>query len=588
MKTLADTTLIDTWRAAWPEALAVWSKFTRLRDPSLCASHVEASKKGLSGSFAMIRLLDQSVVVDLPLVAKLGLDDYAVEILAHEIGHHILAPGSASDQFRLLARMRRALPTLEHHAPMVANLYTDLYINDRLQRQAKLRMADIYRKLKQNEEESEKTSGVWTLYMRIYEQLWQLEKGELGGDSGDERLETDAWLGARLIRVYANDWMLAAGRFATLLLPYLVDDGIDNADALHPGRYLHDTRDAARGCQTYGAQQIEDDEEGGAIHPVHDRRISGLDDEQPASDAPAKTGGGQLREPFELGEILKASGVHLSDHEIAIRYYRERALPHLVAFPTRPAPESPELQMEGLEAWDIGDPVDEIDWLQSLMLSPRPVPGVTTVRRVYGREPARAMDRVPIDLDMYVDSSGSMPNPQQHTSFLTLAGAVIALSALRAGASVQVTLWSGKREVMQTPGFVRDEDAILGVLTGFFGGSTCFPIHCLRQTYAGRRERPAHILMISDDGITTMFDDDELGNSGWNVAAKALEKGGAGGTMALNLARDWDGGSTNKWMQKIYDDLKRAHREQGWDIHAVERFEDLLEFARVFSRRHYV
>jgi len=588
MKTLADTTLIDTWRAAWPEALAVWSKFTRLRDPSLCASHVEASKKGLSGSFAMIRLLDQSVVVDLPLVAKLGLDDYAVEILAHEIGHHILVPGSASDQFRLLARMRRALPTLEHHAPMVANLYTDLYINDRLQRQAKLRMADIYRKLKQNEEESEKTSGVWTLYMRIYEQLWQLEKGELGGDSGDERLETDAWLGARLIRVYANDWMLAAGRFATLLLPYLVDDGIDNADALHPGRYLHDTRDAARGCQTYGAQQIEDDEENGAIHPVHDRLISGIDGEQPALDAPVKTGGGQLREPFELGEILKASGVHLSDHEIAIRYYRERALPHLVAFPTRPAPESPEPQMEGLEAWDIGDPVDEIDWLQSLMLSPRPVPGVTTVRRVYGREPARAMDRVPIDLDMYVDSSGSMPNPQQHTSFLTLAGAVIALSALRAGTSVQVTLWSGKREVMQTPGFVRDEDAILGVLTGFFGGSTCFPIHCLRQTYAGRRERPAHILMISDDGITTMFDDDELGNSGWDVAAKALEKGGAGGTMALNLARDWDGGSTNKWMQKIYDDLKRAHREQGWDIHAVERFEDLLEFARVFSRRHYV
>ncbi|WP_300758566.1 VWA domain-containing protein [Janthinobacterium sp.] len=588
MKTLADTTLIDNWRAAWPQALAVWSKFTRLRDPSLCASHVEASKQGLSGSFAMIRLLDQSVVVDLPLVAKLGLDDYAVEILAHEIGHHILAPGSASDQFRLLARMRRALPTLEHHAPMVANLYTDLFINDRLQRQAKLRMADIYRKLEKNREETEKSSGVWTLYMRIYEQLWQLEKGELGGASDGERLETDAWLGARLIRVYANDWMLAAGRFATLLLPYLVDDGIDNADALHPGRYFHDTRDAARGCQTYGAQQIEDDEEGGAIHPVHDRRISGLDDEAPALDAPAKTGGGQLREPFELGEILKASGVHLSDHEIAIRYYRERALPHLVAFPTRPAPESPEPQMEGLEAWDIGEPIDEIDWLQSLMLSPRPIPGLTTVRRVYWREPARAVDAMPIDLDMYVDSSGSMPNPQQHTSFLTLAGAVIALSALRAGASVQATLWSGKREVLQTPGFVRDEDAILGVLTGFFGGATCFPIHCLRQTYAGRRERPAHILMISDDGITTMFDDDELGNSGWDIAAKALEKGGAGGTMALNLVRDWDGAGGHQWMQKIYDDLKRARREQAWDIHAVERFEDLLEFARAFSQRHYV
>ena len=590
MKNDADTALIEAWRAAWPAALAVWSKFTRLRDPSLCASHVEASKQGLSGSFAMIRLLDQSVVVDLPLVTELGLDDYALEILAHEIGHHILAPGSASDQFRLLARMRRALPTLEQHAPMVANLYTDLFINDRLQRQANLRMADIYRKLQQGRtaQADAKSGGVWTLYMRIYENLWQLEKGELGGagaeNEADERLDTDAWLGARLIRVYANDWMLAAGRFATLLLPYLVED----TDALSPSRYLLDTRDAARGCQTYGAQQIEDDEEGGAIHPVHDKRISGLDGEEPPAEAPARSGGGQLREPFELGDILKASGVDLSDHEIAIRYYRERALPHLVAFPSRPAPESQEPQMEGLEAWEIGDPLEDIDWLQSVMQSPRPVPGVTTVRRVYGREPARAIDAVPVDLDMYVDSSGSMPNPQAHTSFLTLAGAVIALSALRAGAKVQVTLWSGKNEVMQTPGFVRDEDMILGVLTEFFGGGTCFPIHRLRQTYAAKRERPAHILMISDDGITTMFDNDELGNSGWDVSAKALAQGGAGGTMALNLERDWDGAAANKWLQQTYDDLKRARREQGWDIHAVERYEDLLDFARAFSRRHYI
>ena len=589
MKNDADTALIDAWRAAWPAALAVWSKFTRLRDPSLCASRVQASQQGLSGSFAMIRLLDQSVVVDLALVTELGLDDYALEVLAHEIGHHILAPGSAGDQFRLLARMRRALPTLEQHAPMVANLYTDLFINDRLQRQANLRVADIYRKLQQGREpaadgKAKASGGVWTLYMRIYENLWQLEKGELAGDNLDERLDTDAWLGARLIRVYANDWMLAAGRFATLLLPYLVED----TDALSPGRYLQDTRDAARGCQTYGAQQIEDDEEGGAIHPVHDKRISGLDDEAPQGDAPARAAGGQLREPFELGDILKASGVDLSDHEIAIRYYRERALPHLVAFPRRPVPESQEPQMEGLEPWETGDPLEDIDWLQSVMQSPRPVPGVTTVRRVYGREPARAIDAMPVDLDMYVDSSGSMPNPQAHTSFLTLAGAVIALSALRAGAKVQVTLWSGKNEVMQTPGFVRDEDMILGVLTGFFGGGTCFPIHCLRKTYAGKRERPAHILMISDDGITTMFDDDELGNSGWEIAAKALAQGGAGGTMALNLERGWEGAASHTWLQHTYDDLKRACREQGWDIHAVERYEDLLDFARAFSRRHYV
>ncbi len=38
----------------------------------------------------------------------------------------------------------QALPTLEAHAPMIANLFTDLLINDRLQRSAELRLAEVF------------------------------------------------------------------------------------------------------------------------------------------------------------------------------------------------------------------------------------------------------------------------------------------------------------------------------------------------------------------------------------------------------------------------------------------------------------
>ena len=138
---------LDLWRAAWPEALAVWSRFTRLRDPRLCETGVGAAREGLAGAFAMIRLVDKSVVIDLEAIAALSLDGHAVEILAHEIGHHVFAPASATDSFRLIARLRRALPTLERHAPLVANLYTDLLINDRLQRQAGLDIAGVYRRM---------------------------------------------------------------------------------------------------------------------------------------------------------------------------------------------------------------------------------------------------------------------------------------------------------------------------------------------------------------------------------------------------------------------------------------------------------
>lgn len=575
--------LLAAWRTGWPQALADWSRFTRLQDPRLCDSSVDAAAEGLTGSFAMIRLADQRVVIDLPRVQQLGLQAFAREILAHEIGHHVLAPATATDHARLLARIHRALPTLEAHAPMVANLYTDLLINDRLQRQCGLRMAEVYQRLAAGAQGS---TPLWTLYMGIYEQLWQQPAGSLGGPVDDAALRGDAWLGARVIRTYANEWMIGAGRFSALLLPYLLETVSDaRVDA------LMDTRHAGRGSQPSGLDRLEEDELEPPVHPAHDPRITGEASDaaapaEPEAEPATAHSVGQAREPFEYGEILRAAGLELDPSQLAIRYYRERALPHLIRFPVRAQPQAMEPEMEGLEPWEPGDPLDAVDWLQTLMQSPRVVPGVTTVRRVYGDAPGNEPAAEPIDLDLYVDSSGSMPNPQQVTSWLTLAGAVIALSALRAGARVQVTLWSGKHQYLHTEGFVRDESAILEVLVGYFGGATAFPIHRLRDTYAQRSRtgRAVHILHISDDGITTMFEDDERGNSGWDVAAQALRAGRAGGTMALNLysplpdhlagAKGWTA------------DLLRA-RDAGWDIHVVRDMADLLAFARDFSRRHY-
>src|SRR5689334_8134886 len=112
----------------------------------LCLTDDEARHEGLTGSFAMIRLQDQSIVVSLREVVACGVEHFPVEVLAHEIGHHVLAPATLTDHARMIARMRWALPTVERHAPMVANLYTDILINDRLQRSGGLRMADVYRR----------------------------------------------------------------------------------------------------------------------------------------------------------------------------------------------------------------------------------------------------------------------------------------------------------------------------------------------------------------------------------------------------------------------------------------------------------
>jgi hypothetical protein len=579
--------LEQRWVAAWPHALEAWSRFTRLRPPLLCKTREQAKKEGLVGSFAMIRLSDQAVIVSLPEVVECGVGDLAVEVLAHEIGHHVLAPSNLTDHGRMIARMRRALPTLERHAPMIANLYTDLLINDRLQRSAELRMHDVYRAIGL----TDSPSKLWRVYLRIYEVLWSLPRGTLCPAPLEDRMEGDAWLGARLLRSYARDALAGSGGFASLLLPYLAEDG----DALAGHEALHDTRDAASGSSPAGLTEAEGEE--APVHPAQDPR---LNDELPTSEAdegaaPQEAAtralpGGQTRQPFEYGEILRAMGLLLSDHEVAIRYYRERAVPHLVPFPRRRLPASQDPLPEGLDPWDFGYPLDAADWVQSVLMSPRVVPGLTTVQRAWGTTEGQAPRHEPLDLDLYVDSSGSMANPQQHISYPALAGAIICISALRAGARVQATLWSGARQFHSTPGFVRDEHRLLGVLTGYFGGATAFPIHVLRDTFEARgpTARPAHVLVISDDGVSTAFDKDELGNSGWDVMKAALASARGGATFVLNLRADWQTfQSSYKPMNDAFSAIKRARDELGIDVQSVGDWDELVAFARAFARKRY-
>ncbi len=579
--------LRDLWMSRWPDALALWSRFTKLRDPRFCFDEKEEKTEGLTGSFAMIRLTDTSVVISLRQIAENKLEAFPVEILAHEIGHHVYCPADLSDQGRMIARIRRALSTRVHLAPFIANIYADLLINDRLQRSASLKMADVYRALG-----GESADRMWTFYMRIYEILWSLQKGSLAKGKLDDRIEADAQLGARIVRVYGREWLRGSGRFAALCLPYLLEDEAAQMQKTLKG-WL-DIKNAGAGGMPDGLAEIDPDELEDNVHPSEDKRLTGLDDDEDENepsggkdtigDGARQTSNaagnheGQCREPFEYGEILKGLGVNLSAQELAIRYYRERAVPHLIKFPVLILPESQEPLVEGMEGWDIGSPLEDIDWFESVMVSTQVIPGYTTVQRTYGTSSGSMPEREPVDLDIYVDCSGSMPNPQWATSYLTLAGAIISLSALRVGSRVKATLWSGKQDFQTTGQFIGDEKEIMKILTGYIGGATAFPIHLLRGTFENRKitDRAVHVLVISDNGVDTMFEKDEKGNSGWDIARMALKNGRGGGTMVLNLWSDWQSNKT----------LVRAS-EQGWDIHRVQTWDELVGFARAFSQANY-
>lgn len=566
--------LAARWRRAWPDALAAWSAYTLLREPRFFEGNREARKKGLAGQIAAITLDDNRVNVNLATVRDRGLEDLALPILAHEVGHHVYVPGSLTDNGRLVAAIARMLTGLPPSAArMLANLYGDLLINDRLARRANVDVAAVYRKLRQPDSES----GVWRVYTRAYEHLWRLPAGALAPDGLTPEQEADAQLVARIVRSFAGEWLRGARRFATVMYRWLADDEAAKREQPYVVLGLGDAGEAGGDVVPDGLAEIDPSEVGdddGFDDDILDPFREGTGKPKETDrNVPSK---GQFREPFEYGQVLKALGLTVSDEDAAARYYKERALPHLLPFPRRRSPHAVEPLAEGWESWSAGDPLEELDVEGSILQSPVLVPGVTTMRRVYGESPGTDPARTPVDLDLYVDCSGSMPNPRVDVSYLALAGTILAVSALRAGARAQATLWSGPGDFRTTGGFVTDERKILAVITGYLGGSTAFPLHILRDTFAARTaaDPPAHVAVVSDDGIDTMLSPDEKGTAGATIARAALARARGGGTLVLNL-----GGRTLP--------AADAFEEIGFRVHSVSAWEDLLAFARAFVRETY-
>ena len=125
---------------------------------------------------------------------------------------------------------------------------------------------------------------------------------------------------------------------------------------------------------------------------------------------------------------------------------------------------------------------------------------------------------------------------------------------------------------------MRDESQILTVLTGYIGGGTAFPLHILRKTYLEEPlpKKKVHILVISDDGVDTILQNDELGTSGADIARRALEVASGGGTFALQLYHGWEQNPRLKEANKL-----------GFSMHPVSSALELTEFARRFVQENY-
>jgi hypothetical protein len=178
-----------------------------------------------------------------------------------------------------------------------------------------------------------------------------------------------------------------------------------------------------------------------------------------------------------------------------------------------------------------------------------------------------------------------MGDPAYHLSYPVLAGAIMALSALRAGSRVKVVLSGEPGKTISTDGFVRDQSTIMLTLTSYLGTGYSFGIHRLAETFTTDKPnaRPVHVLIISDNDMFSMLDEKGSGRIGWEVARESLQRCGGGGTFLLQLpglAR------SDNWPQATQTYLERM-KSDGWSIGLVNSMAELVAFARQFSRNNF-
>ncbi len=177
--------------------------------------------------------------------------------------------------------------------------------------------------------------------------------------------------------------------------------------------------------------------------------------------------------------------------------------------------------------------------MQTSIRSGQPIPGVNTVAWEYGSEPEPVgAEPFPVDLDLYIDTSGSMPDPHQSMSHIALGAFIFALSVMRQGGAVRVTIWSfDEQNLRSTNRFSTDNEEVLKMLCYSIRGGTQFPVkHWAKAADAHKgRANYVHTVILSDDGIDTWF-------AGRRYETREVERiferlqarFGAGGTVILN------------------------------------------------------
>ena len=571
--------LDDLWRAAqdvWSESIDLKTP-TAIRDPQ--------------GGIAFINLATRQTEVNFGRLDGLGVGDHLPSILAHEVGHHIRYPHTLRDGRRLMRFLREVATELyethtlgiagtsaatEGHYDYLLNIFLDLLINDEISDQFEESFVAVYSALT-----NDSWGPVFGFYLGMFEELWALPTNSMVPEALDDDMQriVQHWRrrarsAGEFIRSHPENRPLQLARFMMALRPFVLEQDRGGKQA---GEAFE--KDSLCPAGQLGGDDVSDllkpsaDEEAARrwLRRAEDGELSAS---SATKDDPEGTGGGNPGLGGTLAEALGRLQGMADAVEVAIAIYRRSAERTAIEIPRSFAPQ--ESTVPGpLEAWDLGNDLTGLDWTGSVLRAGgAPIPGINTVQRSYlPDEPLPGKTEIPW-VEIYIDSSGSMPDPTRTHSHQVEAGFVLAHAAIKAGGRVRIIQYSSGSQMIAMPDFVRSKRPAYEALAQFIGGGTQFPWDELKRSIKKyRRKARIRRVVLSDADFmhnATEGNRDALSKKVKETLTAAAEAGGL--TALLDLQRDY------------WDQLIPPLRETGIEVVRVADWSTVAEVARALSR----
>ncbi|GHG90290.1 VWA domain-containing protein [Comamonas sp. JC664] len=474
---------------SWRDALALWDVRVQLSPPEPHVKfHPDASHA--QEPLAYIDLVKRQVFVNFKLLADMGASGSLTAVLAHEIGHHARFPHTLGWDAELRVQEQRLLPGLKQS---LTNLFYDLQVNEVVGRTHAEDLCAVYRGF-QRVQRGE-MSPLFFFYLAIYEELWGLAPGDLVPATLLRPME-ERFPGVRAeARMFAQTfYALPTGKlqflyFCSTFIRF-IEKPADLEFSLPLGGDVSvpdvDDLDAAIHGSSRWDDALDEAEARGWLEPMstHAREEDALDTLHRVTEHLPGKDGGKLR------------------RALVARYYRRLVDQHILKLPTTPSQPEPYLRTTP-QAWEHGDDPSSIDWTLSV-LSQGHLAAVSPLRRELEADlPPPSELGVP-SVEIYLDTSGSMPSPERGLNAMTLAAQVLSASALRKKATVRGIVYSHHNPLVSP--WMYDEETAREFLLSYIGGGTQFPFDILD---ALSQERPDALrILISDSDFL------------WNIASE--------------------------------------------------------------------